>query len=355
MRNVLKFSEKTVSALCCSLFCVWTAVSCIGVDFGYTNDGSGAPDGYGMSEVDIEFVSQGDGGNVAPDGMTVILTRTVNEIHYIWTVGNDGMIHGTETPSRPSIKHGDYYAAAFYADESAFVFKGLDEFRRGSSPMSSVSAVLPAVSDAELKTEFGVSGSEFGVEYAVVGNADRLWHAAGRLSSNSDNTPVLSFTPADLSIDMDFKLTLRLVAGAQVSSVTAALAGVPASVSLMTGNASQNAVGKSVFKMDAVSVSGESVTFAGKLRTLGAFPSSYGSYIAGSGIVWLAIDASAGSAQKRLYAGVNISSQINGQGIMEKNGDGYRLAKNHAVFNMGTLTLDGEKLVSGDNAVDKWK
>lgn len=354
----MKYSGKTVSAFCCSLFCVWTAVSCIGVDYGYTNDGSGIPGGYGTSDLSIEFNwpgGAGDTGAGIPEKMTVIMAADVDEIHYRWNVGNDGMIPGAEAPVMPVIRHGDYYAAAFHADGDSFEFSGLDKFSSGSYPMSSVAASLPSVNDAALNMEFGVSGSEFGVEYAVVGNADRLWHAAGRLSSNSDNTPVLSFTPADLSIDLDFKLTLRLVAGARVSSVTAALAGVPASVSLMTGNASGNAVGKSVFKMDAVSASGESVTFSGKLRTLGAFSSSYGSYLAGSGIVWLAIDASAGSVQRRLYAGVNISSQINGQGIMEKNGDGYRLAKNHAVFNMGTLTLDGEKLVSGDNAVDKWK
>lgn len=344
---------------CRVVSCMLAAVSCIGVDYGYTDDGNGAPEGFGTSDIRFGFNWQEDasGETGQPDNMSVIMARVVSEIHYSWNVASDGMQPGSDTPVSAVVRHGDYCAAAFYVPEDGFAVAGLTEFRGNSYyPMSSVTATQSVMGAAELKSMFGVTADELGREYQVVGDAQSLWHAASEIHCGSEDgqVSVLEFEPADLTVEFGFSVKFRLTSGASVSSVTAALAGVPASVSLMTGEVSDGALRKAVFSMTETPESTtQTVGFTGKVRTLGAFSSGW-SYLAGPGVVWLVIDAASGSVTRRLYTAINVGSRITGAHIMEKTDNGYRVVENHLDIDLGTFTIDGGKLLSGDSAVDKW-
>lgn len=359
MRSLLEYSKKAAAVSCRVMSCMMAAVSCIGVDYGYTDEGSGAPEGFGTSEIRFGFNWQEDasGETAQPDNMSVIMARLVSEIHYFWNVTDDGMQPGSDTPMSAVVRHGDYCAAAFYVPQDVFTVNGLDGFRSNSHfPMYSVTASLPVMGASDLKDRFGVAADELGYEYQVIGDAQPLWHAASEVScgSGSGQAQLLEFEPSDLTVEFGFSVKFRLTSGASVSSVTAALAGVPASVSLMTGEVNDGALRKAVFSMTETPEStGQTAGFAGKVRTLGAFSSGW-SYLAGPGVVWLVIDAASGSVTRRLYTGVNIGSRITGSHIMEETGNGYKVVKNHVDIDLGTFTIDGGKLVSGDNAVDEW-
>lgn len=357
MRSLLEYSKKAAAVSCRVMSCMMAAVSCIGVDYGYTDEGNGAPEGLGTSEIRLGFSWQDGATSVEPDNMSVIMARMVSEIHYSWNVTKDGMQPGSDAPLSPVVRHGDYCAAAFYVPQDVFTVNGLNEFRSSSHyPMSSVTASLPVMGASDLKGAFGVAADELGYEYQVVGNAQPLWHAASEVSCGPAQVqaPLLEFEPSDLTVEFGFSVKFRLTSGASVSSVTAALAGVPASVSLMTGEVTDGALCKAVFSMTETPESnGQTAGFAGKVRTLGAFSSGW-SYLAGPGVVWLVIDAASGSVTRRLYTGINIGSRISGSNIMKETGNGYRVVKNHVDIDLGTFTIDGGKLVSGDNAVDKW-
>lgn len=357
MRSLLEYSKKAAAVSFRVMSCMMAAVSCIGVDYGYTDEGNGAPEGFGTSEIRLGFCWQEDVTSVEPDNMSVIMARMVSEIHYSWNVSKDGMQPGSDTPMSPAVRHGDYCAAAFHVPQNVFTVNGLNEFRSSSHyPMSSVTASLPVMGAADLKGKFGVAADELGREYQVVGDVQPLWHAVSEVScgSGSGQVPLLEFKPSDLTVEFGFRVKFRLTSGASVSSVTAALAGVPASVSLMTGEVNDGSLRKAVFSMTETPEStGQTVGFAGKVRTLGAFSSGW-SYLAGPGVVWLVIDAASGSVTRRLYTAINVGNRITGGHIMEKTDNGYRVVKNHLDIDLGTFTIDGGKLVSGDNAVDKW-
>ena len=337
----------------CAIFCGLAMVSCIGVDFAYTDN---EPEGFGTSKINIVMNWQPDIQETSiPEDMTVLMSRNSREIHYMWKVGNDGMLPG-DIPVEPVVRYGEYHAAAFNVPEDILTIEGLDKFSGTASyPMSSVTASLPIISASELKNNFGVTPDELGYEYSVVGQAARLWHAYSEISvDKNEYTPLLEFAPADLSVDFIFNLQFRVSGGVGISSVIAALTGVPSSVCLMDGTVSQNSLHKVAFRMDETENTGNSIKFTGSARTLGVSYDDYGSFLAGPGIVWIAVDVYSGTTKKRLYTGINIMNRLKAAGIMTSAGNGYKVAKNSANIDLGTFSINADKLASGDDAIVEW-
>ena len=327
--------------------------SCIGVEFGYTDEGNGAPEGFGESDLKLELIwGQDDPDNAAnrfPDFLSVGIARKINEIHYVWTVDKDCIPEGSDAPLSPAIRHGDYYASAFYVPEETFSVNGLDKFQSDNKfPMAALSATVPVVRQNDLAGKYGIASDEFSPEYPVVESVRPLWHASSAFSAVAGQSSVLSLSPEDITVELDCRINIQTVAGASVSAVTAVLTGVPSSVSLMTGEVSENNLGKAVFRM--YEMQDRPGWYSGSVRTLGVFTSGYGSYLAGAGILWLAIDAVSGNTQRRLYAGLDVRNIIKSRGIMEKTGDNgkYRVVKNTAIIEVNeVLTIDGNKIVEG--------
>lgn len=337
----------------CAIFCGMAAVSCIGVDFAYTDD---APEGFGTSKIDIGLNWQPDvQESLIPDDMTVLMARNSREIHYMWKVGNDGFLPG-DAPVEPVVRTGEYRAAAFNAPENIFTIEGLDKFSGTASyPMSSVTANLPVISAPELKNKFDITSEELGYEYSVIGQAARLWHAYSEISvDKNEYTPLLEFAPADLSVEFTFSLQFRVSGGVGISSVIAALTGVPSSVCLMDGTMTQSSLHKVAFRMNETQNTGSTIKFTGNARTLGISYDDYGSFLAGPGIVWIAVDAYSGTVKKRLYTGINIMARLKAAGIMTHVENGYKVAKNSASIDLGTFSINTDRLVSGDNAIEEW-
>lgn len=337
----------------CAIFCGLAMVSCIGVDFAYTDN---APEGFGTSKINIGLNWQTDVPETSiPEDMTVVMARNSREIHYMWKVGNDGMLPG-DISVEPVVRFGEYRAAAFNVPEDVFTIDGLDKFSGTVSyPMSSITADLPAISASELKKNFGVTSDEFGNEYSVVGQAARLWHAYSEISVNKNEyTPCLEFAPADLSVEFTFNLQFRVSGGVDISSVIAALTGVPSSVCLMDGIISQTTLHKVVFRMNETANTGNTVRFTGSAKTLGVSYDDYGSFLAGPGIVWIVVDVDSGTAKKRLYTGINIMNRLKAAGIMTSVENGYKVANNSASIDLGTFSINADKLASGDNAIEEW-
>lgn len=355
MRNYILDCSKGAAALSfLAVLCVTAAVSCVRVDYGYVDEGEGAPEGFGTSGITLDFSWPQSDGSALPEQMTVAIARKVNETHYVWSVDRTGLPSGTEETLE--IRNGDYYAVAFNVPENGYTLNGLDKFREDDTySLARMSASVPTVNAGVLKTEYGISAGEFCPEYPVVETVQPLWHSVSGLSSGRT---VIPFAPQDLTVELDIRIKLNTVSGASVSAVTAALAGVPSSVSLMSGEVTGTSLRKAVFRMEESGTSGQNTVYSGKVRTLGAFSSGSGSFLAGPGILWIAVDASAGAVERRLYAGINIRSMIAGQKIMEKTakGNGYKVVKNAATVEVGTvLTIDGDRIISGDGAVEGWQ
>ncbi|MCM1176627.1 MAG: hypothetical protein NC308_06990 [Clostridium sp.] len=359
LNNILKSYAQPASITGLVLLCVMSMHSCIGVEFGYVDEGDGAPEGFGTSEICPEFSWSHAEGEDNPARMTVAMARKTSEVHYVWDMdsmpGEDGSL-----PVKV-VRSGDYCAAAFNVP-GTYAVDGLDKFRSDRFfPMTSMRATLPAADWETLNSVYGISSSEFAPEFAAVESAEPLWHAymEQAFTPGLPSPGTLSFTPEDLTVEIGVKIKIRTVSDAQISSVAAALTGVPSSVSLMSGEVTESGQKKAVFNMspEANGQEQQYTVYSGKVRTLGIFTSwDGGSYLAGPGILWIAVDAVSGGVERRLYKGINVRYLLSRQEIMEKveRGAGYRVIKNTAEIEIGSvLTVDGNMLSGGDGAVDK--
>lgn len=357
----LKHILKRTESFCIAFSAAFAAVSCIGVDYAYVDEGNGAPEGFGKTPVSLNFDWTGKAQENIPGQMSVLMARKRNEIHYVWRVDSTGKLQGDDAPLDTLLRNGDYLALAVNVPATAYKTEGLDKFASDRRyPLTSLSASLEVPAYADFNSEFGIGSSELCPEYAPVVPAEPIWHSFTELSlpGNSQET-VLSFSPTDLTLELDVRLRIKTVSGAEVKSVTAVLSGVPRTVSLMRGTVSDGSMYKVAFKMapEENAADGKPVLYSGKVRTLGLFSEGFDSYLAGPGILWLAIDATAGQVSKRLYAGINMKYYIRSLELMNRvdNLAGYRLNENSAVLDNGAvLTVDGNKIISGDNAVEPW-
>ena len=337
------------------------AVSCIGVDYAYVDEGNGAPEGFGKTPVSLSFDWTGKKTEEIPGKMSVLMARKRNEIHYVWGVDSIGRLSGQDKPLDTLLRNGDYLALAFNAPAASYKTEGLDKFKSDRSyPLTYLSSSLEIPPYSDFKSEFGIGRDELCPEYVPVISAEPLWHSFSEISLTQDSVKTgLDFCPKDLTLELDVKVRIKAVSGAEIKSVTAVLSGVPRTVNLMRGTVSDRSLYKVAFKMtpEEGSPEGNAVVYSGKVRTLGLFSEGFDSYLAGPGVLWLAVDASSGSVSKRLYAGINMKYYIRSLELMtlDSNSGGYTLNENSALLDKGTvLTVDGEKIVAGDNAVEPW-
>lgn len=339
-----------------------SAISCTGVDYGYIDEGFGAPEGFGKCTISPKFEwNQATNGQAAslPDTMNVLLARKVDEIHYAWVVNSDFAPHKSTEQFRPVVSRGEYAVLAFYAPQDSYRKTPVAEFESNPRiPIMGYNATLLNMPAKELNEICGSFASEYGLGYNAVMQAGELWQASMIDFVANDTLKQMSLEPKLLTLTMDFKLRVKKEANVAVTAITAMFTGVPTSVNLMRGTVSASNKGKVIFKMGQDSGNSTQAVYSGRATTLGVLPIGQGSFAEGNCVLYLAIDVNVAGQERKIYTALNLRDRISGHQAMmpENRGLEYRLVRNHIDVHVHKqLILNGDKILSGVGNQVEWK
>ena len=305
---------------------------------------------YGGTEGDETVMHVNVSGADPEHVYTVMASRLVNSIHYVWK----------DTLSQ-KIRHGEYYTAAFYADPDVYVIdkvkgdekEALERFAADKSmSMQEVYVSLPFVEDSEYGKLADYNPYSFFIK-----SADGLLACDFKKVSALDTAMTVNFTPRMLTQHLTFRLTIEPEAGVTVTGLQAAVSGVAGKVRVMSGlvrNDSQNPTYRQYVEMEKVSQT-DRIVYEGTANVLGLFPPSSSVYTSGPGIFQVEVSASVESEEtvytRVFHVGINLKSVIEKAGLMEeaKDKSGYRIKRTEAVLEVPVaLNISHDKVVSGE-------
>ena len=288
---------------------------------------------------------------------TVMASRLVNSIHYVWK----------DTLSQ-TVRHGEYYMAAFYADPDVYEIdkvagddvETLDRFAEDNSmSMQDVYVSVPIESDSEYGKLADYNPYSFFLK-----PADGLLACDFKKVSAIDTALTVTFKPRKLTQHLTFRLTIAPEPGVTVTGLQAAISGVAGKVRVMSGmirNDSQNPTYRQYLEMEKVSESGN-IVYEGSTDVLGLFPPSSSVYTSGPGIFQAEISASVtinGVEYKRVfYVGINMKKIIENASLIEeaKDKSGFRVTRTEALLEVPVVLQVGfDKVVSGEGeGYEQW-
>lgn len=365
--------------------------ACSHVSFTY-DDVDGTPD-----KVDVKFTVTWPEG-FAPDGqmpasVTVLMSRIVNEVHYVWDESPDGAGAGDNSgtpdpdssqadasdPDAPDpdssqtdaeggatveenarvVLVGDYYVIACGFVQGTYTIEGLDMFRSDNGfGMTNLKAAIPVISREDIAARYG-NLKDFNPSFDFIEEASPLGLSVVKPSIiPGSGTSVIDFQMKDLTMLLTLRLTVSSASGVDVESIVADLSGVPCEIGLMSGLVTGDKTGKMCFEMEKVSSSGSEAVYEAVIRTAGLFPASSDTLRSGNGILRLALTASSNGVSRVFYAGINLKRDIEKADLMSQSPDknGYRIACSSAELEISqTLRVSREQIENaGDDSLSGW-
>ena len=275
-----------------------------------------------MSNLTFRFDWDNVGSDLMPEEMTVLMSRKVNSLNYIWTLDGQGrfITDGQEVPVNQVIGNGEYYLVAFCNQSSLYQITDYRRFEEpGQVAMRDLYATVLPVSTED------VSGSgevlDFNMYSGYVAHTeDPLYHYIDKGLKFPHTSAAVSLEPTTLTREFTLSLAVETEPEVSIDRVVAVLSGVPQRVQLMSGFVSRNETAKVVFDMERDAVYGKRIAYEGKFKSLGLFSSQDETLITGPGVLQVSLYASVhkdGIDEERLlYAVINLKDTIDDAGIM---------------------------------------
>lgn len=300
---------------------------------------------YGTSDMD-ETILYSAVTTSSTEPCRVMMTRLVNSRHYVWDI--DGVPH--------KVRSGEYYAVAFRAsdqyDISSLAKFGLDP----SMSMQEVYAVLP-----QDGTDYGKM-ADFNPYSSFISPAEGTLEYDFKRVSVKDSSMVMVFTPVPLTQKLTFRVKVNLGEGVNVTSLRAAVSGVPSKVRIMSGMVRNDAEIPTHRIYVPMKNEGNPGVYEGTVEVLGLFPPVSPTHTSGPGIFQVEVKANVNEGGRRydrvFYAGINLKKSIEDASLMEAADDrsGYRIRRNAAVIEVpAVLEVLSDSVVSGEGeGVEQW-
>ncbi len=351
--------------------------SCTFVEFSY-DDVDGTPNKVNVS-VSITWSSDFASEEDIPEKVTVLMSRIVNEVHYVWDEDRYGTVpdeegeegvegeageEGEESEENGTVADrivlvGDYYAIAYGFKEGTYEIEGLENFRTDNGfGMTSIKAILPTLDKEDLDDRFG-NMKDFNPALEFVGEAAPLGLSVIKPTILAGSgSGALNFQMKDRTLRLTIRLKLISGEGVQVNRIVADLSGVPREIGLMSGLVFDDKTGKIRFEMEKVSEAGAESVYEAVIRTAGLFPASSDSLRSGNGILRLELTASCNGVSRSFFAGINMKREIEEAKLMQQTTDkkGYRVICNDAEITIGqTIKVSKDQIESaGDDSLSEW-
>lgn len=331
-------------------------VSCTGVNVDYSGDLH--------DEIQVGFsLAWPDNEDGKTENVTVAMSRIVNTVHYVWSVGSDGTFNVSETEDKPddqgssgnySILSGDYYAMAFSDLDSCYDYQELEVFSEDLSiSMRDIHAVLKTLSEEELFQEKDGDMTDFNPSFPYIRTSPAFFLDVKKQTIKPEATHEMVFDMKRQTQELVFRIRLQQDPEVEIKGIRGEIAGVPSKIQLMSGLVRPEELGRVVFGFQKVDTEGDVSIYEGKINALGLFPGINSKYITGAGVMQLSVKAASGDRVRLFHAGINLSDTIMESGLMEEadNGAGYRIARTQSVIVVPQYLFIGkDQIVPGEGS-----
>lgn len=324
-------------------------VSCGRFEYGYdeNNPGTTMPN-ESMLNFSVSWAKAGLSSSQTPAEVTVLMSRKVNSVHYVWNIDGTGKVLLPDeegAPSIPTVLNGDYFTVAYSDDAGFYQFSSYDEFVTDpAQSMIGLCAVLPTLTDKEVShdkdlCDFNpyagfISSAEYPLYLAIVKDA---------LFPNYGAAVVLQ--PENLVRKLTFRMKVTSEPGVQINRISTVLSGVATGVQLMSGLVLKSSTAKVAFEMNKVGTEGECDIYEGTVSLLGLFPPEDKSYVTGPGIFQVSVSASVSENGKEnhrvFHAGMNMKSTLDDADVMVEAEDrtGYKMKQQSSLKTINIRTV----------------
>lgn len=328
-------------------------VSCDRFEYGYDENN---PGDIRPNESHLNFSVSWDQTDLpsgkTPDGLTVLMSRKVNSLHYVWQIdgkgtfiipepeANDSDAPEASGPSMPIIRNGNYYTIAYSDDAGFYQFSSNSEFAEDpSKSMLDLFVNIPSLSDDEVSPDKDLI--DFNSYAGFVKHAECPLYL-DIIKDVAFPSPASSVVlhPKDLTRELTFRIKATTEEGVTIDCITGVLSGVATQVQLMSGLMTRASTAKVAFEMkcvgteDGIDKEGSRILYdiyEGKVRLLGLFPPEDKSFITGPGILQVSVEASVadgGKTRNRVFhAGLNLLDLLDDADLMVLSADkiGYSM------------------------------
>ncbi len=289
-----------------------------------------------------------------PDSVKIALNHISDPARYLFTVDSRGAF--PDTTARTA-SFGDYILLAYTTEGDDYSLSGLEGFpEKLSASIRGFKATVKDLPNDELSSLRDGSLLDFNASYRFIRTPSEPLYTAFEnvvVSDTRENAYRIMMTP--LMQRIIFAVTLHSEEGISIRKVVAEVSGVPASVSLLSGETSEDDIARVIFQMTP----GESGEYTAEVLVPGLFPSGNVKLNSGPGIFRLAITATKGGETKVLRPAINIGDIITSAGLMETipSTGGQKIARTFARLDVpGQLTVDSDSFTSGSlgEGVEGW-
>ena len=343
-------------------------VSCGRFEYGYDENNPGATmPNESMLNFSVSWAKSGLSSSQIPAEVTVLMSRKVNSVHYVWNVDGTGKVLLPDedvTPSIPTILNGDYYTVAYSDGAGFYQFSSYDEFVNDpAQSMAGLYAMLPALTDEEVShdkdlCDFNpyagfISSAEYPLYLAIVKDV---------LFPNYGAAVVLQ--PENLVRRLTFRIKVTSEKGVQINGISTVLSGVATGVQLMSGLVLKSSTAKVAFDMNRIGKDGVYDIYEGTVSLLGLFAPEDRAYVTGPGILQVSVSASVsenGKENQRVFhAGMNMKRILETADVMVESDDrtGYKMKPQSSLrtIEIGTAlkVLKNQILSSDTEGLYEW-
>lgn len=328
--------------------CAAATLSCVRLELKTSDDTS--------DRAKISFSTAWGNASDAVKGDTVFIAmnKVSDEIRYAFEVDAAGN-YLPDGGHDSSAVYGNYVILAYWCDRQDYILSGTQNFLSDRTlSIRDFKATVKELPEDELAALRGESRIDFNAAYRYLRTPSPVW--AGSLRAEVSDTKENAYSLELQPLQLELKVAVRIEAldGVGISSAVAELSGIPASVSIYSGEVDDADLARVIFPL-----SRKDGLYEGTVAVPGLFPSSDISLSNGPGILSLIVTATSGGKTKILHPAINISDEISGASLMKKvNGsDGYRTARTKVRIEVGkSLKISQESFSSGSggDSVAEW-
>lgn len=329
------------------------AVSCNSFEYGYDENN---PGDIRPNESHLNFSVSWDQANLPsgkiPEGLTVLMSRKVNTLHYVWQIDGNGAfiipepeVSETDAPEAsepvmPIIRNGDYYAIAYSDDAGFYQFTSNSEFAEDpSKSMLDLYVSIPSLPDDEVSPDKDLIDFNSYAGFVKHAECPLYLDILKDVVFPSSISPV-ALHPKDLTRELTFRIKATTEDGVTIDRIIGVLSGVATRIQLMSGLMTRANTAKVAFEMECVGTEdgldkeGRPILYdiyEGKVRLFGLFPPEDKTFITGPGILQVSVEASVtdgGKTRNRVFhAGVNLLDLLEDADLMMHSADktGYSM------------------------------
>ncbi len=312
-------------------------VSCNKFEYGYDENN---PGNTNPNESELKFSVNWDKAGVpageTPESITVLMSRKVNSLHYVWTLDGNGGFMFPELPEQsdqpspelqadpavPTVNNGNYYTVAFSDDADFYQISSYEGFASDIAvSMTELYANVPALTNEEFSEDKDMIDFNPYAGFIRQAESPLYLDIIKDVAFMSEPSKVV-LRPKNLTRELTFQLKVVAEDGVEIEKITAVLSGVASSLQLISGLMTKantakvvfdmENVGKGTVELDRVQVSCD--RYNGSARVWGVFAPEDRSYITGPGILQVCVVASVAEDNKvksRIFhAGLNLKSVL---------------------------------------------